>query len=40
VLPFEVVEPVVGLTQDRWDVLLMGLGIVAFACGVLIAERF
>lgn len=36
----DVVEPVIGLTPDRWDVVLMGFGIVAFTCGVLIAERF
>lgn len=39
-LPFETAEAVIGLTPERWDVVLAGLGIVAFTCGVVIAEKF
>lgn len=35
----EVVE-VVGLTADRWEVALVGLGILCFTAGVLLVERF
>lgn len=34
----EVVEPVVGLTQDRWDVLMLVVAVVLFAVGVWVAR--
>ena len=36
----EVVEPVVGLTPDRWEWVVMALCIVVFTCGFLITERW
>lgn len=36
---FEVVEPVVGLTAERWDVLLAFMCICVFGLAVLIGER-
>lgn len=38
-LLFEVVEPVNGLTPERWDLLLVGLCVLLFAAGFLVAER-
>lgn len=35
----EAVEPIVGLTQDRWDLLLVAAAVLLFAAGVLVATR-
>lgn len=35
----EAVEPVIGLTAERWDVVVVVLSVVLFTCGFLIAER-
>lgn len=38
-LPAEV-APVVGLTPERWELVVMALCIVVFAAGFLITERW
>lgn len=39
-LPAEVVEPIIGLTPDRWEWVVMALSIVCFGVGFLITERW
>lgn len=35
----EVIPEVVGLTAERWDLVVLALGIVVFTAGFLIAVR-
>lgn len=37
--PYDAV-PVVGLTDDRWALVVLVLAVVMFTCGYLIAERW
>lgn len=38
-LLLEVVEPVVGLTPDRWDLVQIVMGVVLFVAGFLVMVR-
>ncbi|MDF2993152.1 MAG: hypothetical protein K0S37_3666 [Microbacterium sp.] len=35
----EVVEPVIGLTPERWDLVLESLKVAVFSLGVLVAVK-